>query len=378
VQFDASDRVNKLFKIPPASRADLTPPDQLVNRLRELIGRSFTLTGKSRTDGSKLRNMLSELLLQHALPPPAESYSILPPKAKGVPRIRRKLLDTYIATTGINYNLQVWNRIPAVPSVLVEYATGDPLLTTDIRFVLVKVDAVKQEIRTVAILTPSYIVRMFGPFGKPTIKHQLIISAKARASVLARNPPILSHSDHPDVVPMTSVSAELSRHGMHDEPQSKLILSLRAIIAVVERSLIGKKVEQTATKNRGQALEELVARALGYQPNEGDLLAGGYPDIRHQGLEVKVQDAPTVDLGKFSPQLSTPVPLCPGFTTASIRYFIALTEPATGIIQGAVVCPGIRLGEHFSFVADSNYKCQRTIPMSFFSKHDGQVVFDPH
>ncbi|MGH9426282.1 MAG: nuclease [Terriglobia bacterium] len=369
--------MNKLFKIPPASKADLTPPDQLVDRLRGLIGHPFTLSGKTKTDGSRLRHMLCEVLERYSLPPPSENYIVLPPRGKGVPRIRRELLDSYIATTGLSYNLQVWNRIPAVPSVLVEYVTGDPLLTTDVRFVLVKVDAVRQEIRAVAILTPSYIVRTFGPFGKPTIKHQLIISARARAEVLAGNPPILSHSDHPDVVPMTSVNADLSQHGMHDEPQSKLVLSMGAIISVVEKNIIGKRVEQTATKNRGQALEEIVARALGYRPNVGDLLAAGYPDIRHQGLEVKVQDAPTVDLGRFSPQLSERVPSCPGFTTASIRYLIALTEPATGIIQGAVVCPGIRLGEHFSFVADSSYKCQRTIPMKFFSEHDGQVVFDP-
>lgn len=369
--------MNKVFRIPPASKADLTPPDHLVNRLRQLIGRSFTLSGKTRTDGSKLRNMLCEVLEQYSMPPQSENYRILPPKGKGVPRIRREFLDSYLVTTGASYNLQVWNRIPAAPSVLIEYATGDPLFTTDVRFILVKVDPVKQEIRAIAVLTPSYIVRRFGPFGKPTVKQQLIISPKARAEILALNPPILSHSDLPDVVPMTSVKADLSGHGMRDAPQSKLLLSIDSIISVVENDLIGKTVEQTGTKNRGQALEEIVAHVLGYRPNEGDLLAGGYPDIRHQALEVKVQDSPTVDLGRFSPQLSEPVPSCPGFTTASIRYLIALTDPATGIIRGAVVCPGIRLGEHFSFVADTNYKCQRNIPMSFFSQHDGQVVYDP-
>jgi hypothetical protein len=370
--------VDKLFKIPPVSKADLTRPGRLVTRLRPLIGRPFTLSGKTRTDGAKLRNTICEILEQSPLPAaaPSNSYIILPPKAKGVPRIRRELLDAYIATTETTtYNLQVWNRIPATPAVLIEYATGDPLFTTDVRLVLVKI--VKQEIRTIAILTPDYIVRKFGPFGKPTRKHQLIISAKARAKILSLTPPILHHSDLPNIVPLTTVSADLSQHGMHDQPQSKLLLNIDTIVDVVEKNLIGKRVRQTSTKNRGQDLEDIVARSLGYRPELGDLLAGGYPDIRHQSLEVKIQDAATVDLGKFSPQLDDPVPSCPGFTTGSIRYLIALTEAATGIIQGAVVCPGIRLGEHFSFVADESYKCQRSIPMSFFSQHDGKVVFDP-
>ncbi len=71
------------------------------------------------------------------------------------------------------------------------------------------------------------------------------------------------------------------------------------------------------------------------------------------------------------------VPLLPGLTTADIRYFIALTDAATGIVKGITLCPGFYLGRHFSYVGDTNYKCQRSIPMNFFDAYNGRAVFNP-
>jgi hypothetical protein len=108
-----------------------------------------------------------------------------------------------------------------------------------------------------------------------------------------------------------------------------------------------------------------------------ELLVGGYPDLRNQVLEVKIQDSPTVDLGQYSPEFEDAVPNCGSFTTRNIRYFIALTNPITNLIEGAVLCPGNKLGLHFTYVADRSYKCQRSIPMSFFESIQGQSVFNP-
>src|SRR5487761_723730 len=88
--------------------------------------------------------------------------------------------------------------------------------------------------------------------------------------------------------------------------------------------------EPSATKNRGQQLEQIVASGLGYPMTNADVLIGGYQDIRHQALEVKIQDAPTVDLGRYSPQFDEAVEGCPGFSTQSVRYLIALTDPKSG------------------------------------------------
>ena len=120
-----------------------------------------------------------------------------------------------------------------------------------------------------------------------------------------------------------------------------------------------------------------MASGLGYQVTDADVLIGGYPDIRNQALEVKIQDAATVDLGRYSPQFDEPVKGCLGFTTQAVRYLIALTDPKTGTCQGAVLCPGRRLAEHFVYVAEQNFKCQRAIPMAFFDRFDGQSVFNP-
>ena len=64
-------------------------------------------------------------------------------------------------------------------------------------------------------------------------------------------------------------------------------------------------------------------------------------------------------------------------TTFDVRYLIALTDPLTEIIEGVILSPGKKLGDIFSYVSAASYKCQRTIPMSFFDKYSGKSVFNP-
>ena len=92
---------------------------------------------------------------------------------------------------------------------------------------------------------------------------------------------------------------------------------------------------------------------------------------------MKIQDAATVDLGRCSPQFDEAVTGCPGFTTQSVRYLIALTNKKAGVCEGIVLCPGKRLAEHFAYVANESFKCQRSIPMAFFDKFAGKAVFNP-
>jgi len=146
---------------------------------------------------------------------------------------------------------------------------------------------------------------------------------------------------------------------------------------MVAKKLIGKTLESNDTKNRGQALERLVFQLLGYSEENLQGLADGYPDIPNQLLEVKVQDSPTVDLGKYSPETEELVMEDSNVTTADIRYLIVLTNPQTNIIEGIVLAPGERLGEIFTYVSDTSFKCQRSIPMSFFENYKGQCLFNP-
>jgi hypothetical protein len=368
------------LSIPPASQRDLSPGAEIARRLAPLVGKPFQLTGKTRTDGSNLRKTVARVLEElPSLPIPAAegSWRIVPPKRKGVPRLLREFVDTFIVTSGSSYNLQVWNRNPSQPTPQIEYVDGCFLRANDVRLILVRIDVALHRIRCVVVATPEYIVEHFGKFGKETVKEQLIILPRARQQVLSMKPPILFYPDERALSRKFSKSIVPQESRIHDMPAVATTLRLRTICDYAKSELIGRRIRPSATKNRGQELEQFVASGLGYQVADADVLIGGYPDIRHQALEVKIQDAPTVDLGRYSPQFDESVEGCPGFTTQTVRYLIALTDPKTGVCEGVVLCPGRRLAEHFVYVAERSFKCQRSIPMAFFDRFDGQAIFNP-
>lgn len=370
--------MNPAFGIPPKSKAHLTPPQDIAKRLQVLIGETFPLTGKMRTDGSNMRKLVAATLEAYLLPEPSDAYTVIPEKGKGIPRITREYLDTYIVTSGRSYNLQVWNRIPTSDELQIEYADGSGLCASDVRFVLVRVNTTTYKIESVLVLTPGYIEERFGPFGAPTIKHQLIISNQQRQQVIASEGSLLFI---PDTEAVGSSNAKIytrpQRRFNQFPEQQKEIFSLEIIRDKVARPLIGKVIDSGATKNRGQALEQMILRELGYEVPEGTLLEGQYPDIKNQLMEVKIQDSPTVDLGKFTPAETAEVLPSLGITTQDIRYMIVLMSSDTNQVQGAVLMPGKFLGEYFSYVAGISGKCQRSIRMSIFDKFIGRSIFNP-
>lgn len=370
--------MNKKWKIPPANKHALSAPTQLANRLQTLIDRKFPLTGKSRTDGSNIRKLVAATLRNHPLPEPAKSqnYEIVPPRKKGVPKILREFIDTYIVTTGNSYNLQVWNRNPSSESVQVRYSDGSVLSARDVRFVFVPVDPVTKLIQSVVILSPDYIQANFGPFGKPTIKHQLIVPGTARDAILSLNPSVLVGTDTNRVEALATSSYAVPTASIHDAPQAGKVFGVTLVAEMASQHLLGMTIPPGSTKNRGQALEKVAARLLGYTKTEA-LLAGEYPDILNQLLEVKIQDSPTVDLGLYSPQFEEILPAIPNVTTRDVRYLIALMDTDLSGIAGLIICAGADLGKHFTYVAEGSYKCQRSIPMDFFKSLKGKSIFNP-
>lgn len=371
--------MNSLFKIPAKSPQALTSLDELQKRLSSMIGREFILTGKSRTDGSNNRKLIAKTLEEYPFPEPAfdDGYEIVPPKKKGIPKIVREFIDTYIVTSGSSYNLQVWNRIPASQTLLIKYESGESLKCNDVRFVMTKVDIETNKVSSVIIATPDYIVEKFGIFGKPTIKHQLLISSKIRKSIYDSESKIMFFKDSKKLSYLIRHDFEPPKDNMVEEAKSNEILAIELIKSMVAEKLIGYKLAADSTKNRGQSLERKVLELLGYEPTNSDLLYGAFPDIPNQLLEVKVQDTQTVDLGKFSPEKEEIINDDLNITTFDIRYLIALTNPKTEIIEGIILSPGEKLGEVFSYVSDQSYKCQRSIPMEFFDKYKGKVVVNP-
>jgi hypothetical protein len=371
--------MDKAFKIPPKSPSDLSDISKLTSVFQSIVGVEFKLTGKTRTDGSNLRKLITSKLLENGIPVSAveTEFEIVPPKKKGVPKILRELIDTYIVTSGKSYNLQVWNRIPNSNIVLVKYESGASLKCNDVRYVFVKINTLEQIISTIVILTSDYIEKVFGVFGKPTIKHQLLISKKVRNQIYTSPSKILSFPDSNKLSYFITNKFTPPKENIANDPCFNNLYSIELLVELVAKKLINRKLESSATKNRGQALERMTLELLGYVPKTNDKLVGGFPDIPNQLLEVKVQDTQTVDLGKFSPEKEEKLFDENNITTFDVRYLIALTNPHNDIIEGIIIAPGEKLGELFTYVSDVNYKCQRSIPMSFFEKYSGQCVFNP-
>ena len=73
--------MNKDFRIPPLSPSYLTPQEVLAQRLAPLIGTAFHLTMFPRTNGFKIRKLVTETLNSYSLPPscPQGLYTVIPP-----------------------------------------------------------------------------------------------------------------------------------------------------------------------------------------------------------------------------------------------------------------------------------------------------------
>lgn len=267
--------------------------------------------------------------------------------------------------------------MPASQTLLIKYDSGENLKCNDVRFILTKINVTNMKISSIIIATPKYIVDKFGKFGRPTIKHQLLISSKIRKEIFNSKEKIMFFKDSNKLSYLISHRFEPPKKNMVEEAKPNEILSIQLIKKMVAEKLIGFKLAANSTKNRGQALERKVLDLLGYPCKDSDILYGAFPDIPNQLLEVKVQDTQTVDLGKFSPEKEEIIIEELNITTFDIRYLIALTNPETEIIEGIILSPGEKLGEVFSYVSEQSYKYQKSIPMEIFEKYKGQVVVNP-
>lgn len=364
------------LKFAPEAKDTVISGNDLAKKLQVLIGTSFALTDKPRTNGATLRKIISKIIDDSSVRiADKEQYSVIPYKGKGVPHLLACLCDSYIVTTGDAYNLQVWNRLPNSNNTLIRYNNGNaPIKCKDIRFIFVKIDTTNKTISSIIIATPEYVVKKFGTFGVPTIKYQMIVSDLKRKEIFQSPQSCFFRTDTQNMSLYTTDIFSVPKCKLSEAPAKGEIMSLDCIKDKVVNSLIGTQLVVSDTKTRGQFLERVVANLLGYKTE--DTLVGGYPDIPNQLLEIKVQDSPTVDLGKYSPSSPVSINTEMALTTEDIRYLIALTN-SDGLIEGLILAPGALLVNAFSFVSDTNYKCQRSIPMSFFDDYYGQAVFNP-
>jgi hypothetical protein len=107
-------------------------------------------------------------------------------------------------------------------------------------------------------------------------------------------------------------------------------------------------------RNRGAALHKAVCEVLG-MPTYCD--TGSFPDIMEQLLEIKLQTAPTIDLGLVSPDASTSLDFLPQVRHCDVRY---------AVFYGEVVGSEVRL-DHLVLTRGADF-------FSFFQRFEGKVV----
>ncbi len=154
--------------------------------------------------------------------------------------------------------------------------------------------------------------------------------------------------------------------------------SLLPVASVFQRlrKLIGKRFADSGhdqERNRGAALHRLVCEALGYRSYQDD---GRFPDVRHQLLEVKLQTAPTIDLGLVTPASEAPLdePQILGrqIRHCDVRYaiFSAQTDGTTVTLTRLYLTTGRDFFARFPQFQGRvlNRKLQIPLPRDFFDR----------
>ena len=107
-------------------------------------------------------------------------------------------------------------------------------------------------------------------------------------------------------------------------------------------------------RNRGAELHKIVAKAISQQRFSD---SGQFPDIVDQLLEIKLQTAPTIDLGLVSPDGVGAVSDLPIFQHRDVRY---------AVFYGSVIKDQVRL-DHFVLTTGQDF-------FSFFQRFEGKGV----
>ena len=89
------------------------------------------------------------------------------------------------------------------------------------------------------------------------------------------------------------------------DPQAGAVMPIRSLYGVLADTLgtALPNVAEDQDRVRGMLLHKLVCSSLGYDDTDD----GRFPDLRHQLLEIKLQTAPTIDLGAVCPDDTEPL-----------------------------------------------------------------------
>lgn len=269
---------------------------------------------------------------------------------KSQPRFPGQLFDTYVQKSN---NLQVWNEelSPTRRYVLIRLSQND--VVTKVKVVTGDTLA---ELDTTGTLTQKYQARC--------------IPGAARTELVATEDttllrPLIAANDD-----LKQVVAPISY------PTAGALLPIVTLYSRLSQ-LIDSTFKDTGhdqERNRGAGLHHMVCMALGYSSYQDD---GQFPDVRHQLLEVKLQTAPTIDLGLVLPSSTEPldVPKIAGrqIRHCDVRYaiFYARTDGALVTLTHLFLTTGEAFFTRFPQFQGKvlNKKLQIPLPGDFFDRN---------
>ena len=263
------------------------------------------------------------------------------------PRFPGQLFDTYVQKSN---NLQIWNEE----------------IEPTRRYVIIRVGE-EATITTVKVMSGA-VLATYDRTGTLTQKYQARLT-------LGESHAELSLSEDTATVKATACSGATvsSEESSSDHPQAGRILPIGNLFDRLA-PLIGHRFRDAGRdqeRNRGAYLHQLVCSAIGYERCKDD---GQFPDIRHQLLEIKLQTAPTIDLGLVSPDsddiLDTPMLNGQQVRHRDVRYavFYANSDGNTVTLTHLILTTGMDFFNRFQRFGGNviNKKIQIRLPSDFF------------
>ncbi len=227
------------------------------------------------------------------------------------PRFPGQNFDTHVQKAN---NLQIWNQQVA------------PLR----RYVLIRVND-DQIVTRVKVVTGEMIAKL-DTTGTLTTKYQ----ARSRNAITKSQ--LVSRRDTPNVIKAGAGG----------------ILGIRELYGQLQ-ALVGTTIHNPGIdqeRNRGAGLHEAICKCLKGSWSD----SGQFPDIPEQLLEVKLQTAPTIDLGLVSPDSTEGIAALPDFRHCDVRYCL---------VYGTIIPAGVRL-DHLILTTGADF-------FKFFQKFAGKV-----
>ena len=235
------------------------------------------------------------------------------------PRFPGQNFDTFVQKAD---NLQIWNEE----------------VSASRRYVLIRVDA-RQVVTGVRVVTGEVIAQL-DRTGTLAHKYQ----------TRSREPVLLSSL-------ASSADTDLVRKAMLAKPSAVApdFLSIRDLYNTLA-GLIGTTIANPGLdqeRHRGWGLHQTVCTRLG-KPSACE--SGQFPDIPDQLLEVKLQTAPTIDLGLVCPDSTETIADSPSFRHCDVRY---------AVFYGTIVGGEVRL-DHLVMTTGADF-------FTFFRRFEGRV-----